>query len=62
VPDSARQEFWASLCLKHAPGLGPRTSKRILERFGRATKAVDRAKSWLDMGLVTAQQLQAFLG
>jgi len=56
-----RQEFWACLCLKHAPGLGPRTFKKILERFGRADKAVERAKSWLDLGLVTSQQLQAFL-
>jgi DNA processing protein len=61
VSDPERQEFWASLCLKHAPGLGLRTSKKILERFGQAAKAVDRAKSWLDLGLVNSQQLQAFL-
>jgi len=61
VTDIDRQELWASLCLKHAPGLGPRTSKRILEHFGQASHAVDRARRWLDLGLVTPQQFQAFL-
>jgi DNA processing protein len=59
APD--RDELWASISLKHAPGLGPRTSKKILERFGSAQKAVARARSWLDLGLCTGQQLQAFL-
>lgn len=56
-----RQELWASLCLKHAPGLGPRTSKRILERFGNAAGAVEKARSWLQLGLATSQQCQGFL-
>jgi len=56
-----RQEFWASICLRRAPGLGPRTCKRILERFGCASHAVDHARRWLDMGLVTPQQYQVFL-
>ena len=61
MSEHARQEFWASLCIKHAPGLGPRTAKKILERFGNAARAVERARSWLDFGLVTNQQFQAFL-
>lgn len=61
MSEHARQEFWASLCIKHAPGLGPRTAKRLLERFGSAAKAVERARAWQDMGLVTSQQLQSFL-
>ncbi len=61
MSEHARQEFWASLCIKHALGLGPRTAKRLLERFGSAAKAVERARAWLDMSLVTSQQLQSFL-
>lgn len=61
MTDPQRQEFWASLCLKHAPGLGPRTSKKILERFGCAAKAVERARSWHDLGLASSTQVQAFL-
>lgn len=61
MSEHARQEYWASLCIKHAPGLGPRTAKKILERFGSAAKAVERARAWQDMGLVTSTQLQSFL-
>jgi len=61
VSEPERQEFWASLCLKHSPGLGPRTSRKILERFGSAAKAVDKAASWQGMGLVTSPQLHSFL-
>lgn len=61
MSEHARQEFWASLCIKHAPGLGPRTAKRLLEHFGSASKAVERARAWQDMGLVTSQQIQSFL-
>lgn len=61
MTEAVRQEYWASLCLKHAPGLGPRTSKKILERFGNAAKAVERARSWHELGLATGQQLQAYL-
>jgi DNA processing protein len=61
VSEPTRQEFWASLCLKHSPGLGPRTSKKILEHFGSAAKAVDNAASWQGLGLVTSPQLQSFL-
>lgn len=62
MSEPARQEFWASLCLKHCPGLGPRTSKKILERFGSAARAVDKAGSWQGLGLVSSPQLQSFLG
>ncbi|MBI4804718.1 MAG: DNA-protecting protein DprA [Desulfovibrio sp.] len=61
MSERTRQEFWASLCLKHSPGLGPRTSKKILERFGSAAKAVDNAARWQGMGLATSAQLQSFL-
>lgn len=61
MTDHERQEFWASLSLKHAPGLGPRTSKRLLDRFGSATRAVEAAVRWREMGLATSQQVQGFL-
>jgi len=56
-----RQEFRASLSLKYSPGLGLRTSKKILEHFGAAGAAVDQAKRWPGLGLATPQQCQAFL-
>ncbi|GFK95528.1 DNA processing protein DprA [Fundidesulfovibrio magnetotacticus] len=60
MTDQECQEFWASLCLRHSPGLGPRTARRILEHFGCAARAVDQARAWYDAGLATAQQCQAF--
>ncbi len=61
MTDAARQDVWACLCLKHAPGLGLRTVKRILERFPSASAAVDHARSWLELGLATSAQVQGFL-
>ena len=61
MSERARQELWATLCLKHAPGLGPRSLKKILERYANPVKALERVRGWQDAGLATSQQVQAFL-
>ncbi len=53
-----RQEFWASLALKHTVGMGPRSIVRVLQYFGSAYAAIenlgDLAK-WSEAG-VTADK------
>ena len=44
-------EFEACLRLRHAPGIGPRTWKRIFERYESAAAAVDDARSFGPQGL-----------
>jgi len=61
VNDDARQELWASLSLKHAPGLGPRTARKLLEAYGGATRAVAHCRGWHERGLANSAQCQGFL-
>lgn len=51
LQDSARRELWASLALRHCPGLGTRTCKLLLEKFGSAYDAVIAKKSWQTLGV-----------
>jgi len=44
-------EVEACLCLRHCPGLGPRTWKRILGRYPSATAALADARSLRSQGL-----------
>lgn len=46
LDDDARHEFWASLALRHTPGLGGRSCKRLLECFGSAYAAIRHIKEW----------------
>lgn len=39
-------EFWACLALRHCKGLGARTWKRLVERFGSAAQAVSAFPHW----------------
>ncbi|MCL2124297.1 MAG: DNA-processing protein DprA, partial [Desulfovibrionaceae bacterium] len=41
-----RMEFWASLALRHAQGLGLRSCKRLLYYFGSACEAVRKQHAW----------------
>jgi len=41
-----RMEFWASLALRHAQGLGLRSCKRLLDYFGNACEAVNKPRAW----------------
>lgn len=54
-------EYWACLLLRHCPGLGARTWKKILSCFTSAREALDARRSWRRMGLVDARQERASL-
>lgn len=54
-------EYWSCLLLRHCPGLGARTWKKILSRFESAREALDARRSWRRMGLVDARQEKASL-
>ncbi|MDR2695181.1 MAG: DNA-processing protein DprA [Deltaproteobacteria bacterium] len=41
-----RAEFWASLALRHSPGLGLRSCKRLLDYFGSAGEATRNPRAW----------------
>lgn len=41
--DDGRAELWAALALRHSPGIGPRTVRRLLAGFGSALAAVQAA-------------------
>ncbi|MDR0239247.1 MAG: DNA-processing protein DprA [Deltaproteobacteria bacterium] len=41
-----RREFWASLALRHAQGLGLRSCKRLLDYFGSAYEAARKPRDW----------------
>ncbi len=53
-------EFGASLALRHARGLGPRTWKRLLDRYGSASGAVSHSGSWVAGGLVSPRVQSEF--
>lgn len=46
-------EFGASLALRHTRGLGPRTWKRLLERYGSAREAARHFSAWTTEGLAS---------
>ncbi|WP_158407262.1 DNA-processing protein DprA [Megalodesulfovibrio gigas] len=59
-PVDPRYEFWACLALKHTPGIGPRTWKRLLEAHGSAWQAVSQVQTWEERRLATARVVQGF--
>lgn len=56
-----KPEYLACLALRHSPGLGARTWKRILTAYPSVRDAVDHAAEWIDRRLVRPQQGRAFL-
>ncbi len=53
-------EFRACLALRHCPGIGPKTWKRLLTHFGSAREACGRATDWTALRLVDARASAAF--
>ncbi|MBO4793229.1 MAG: DNA-processing protein DprA, partial [Deltaproteobacteria bacterium] len=39
LDEAGRNEFWASLALRHCPGMGPRLACRVLKAYGSAYAA-----------------------
>lgn len=54
-------EFRAALALRHTPGLGPRTWKRIAEAFPTLTDAARSAGAWPGLRLTRSAVSEAFL-
>lgn len=54
-------EYRAALALRHTPGLGPRTWRRIAEAFPTLTEAAREAAAWHSMGLARQAVCEAFL-
>lgn len=50
-----RNEFWASLALKHTRGIGPRTWKRLCGAYGCAYQAVMDVANWSGRKLASSK-------
>lgn len=53
------KEIFACLALRHTPGLGPRTWKRILGAYESAYQALCAVDEWADRGLARQDQAKA---
>lgn len=55
LDETGRAELWAALALRHSPGIGPRTVRRLLAGFGSALAAVQAAngggREWAQAGV-----------
>lgn len=51
MDEERRKEYWASLALRHCPGLGARSQLRLLLAFGSALAAFENFKSWPEYGV-----------
>lgn len=47
----ARQEYWATLALRHCPGLGARSQVKLLKRFASAASACHAFREWPQLGV-----------
>ncbi|WP_035243893.1 DNA-processing protein DprA [Desulfonatronovibrio hydrogenovorans] len=57
---SREEQLFAGLALIRSRGLGPRTWRKILSRYGSPARALDRCDQWKDEGLVRVDQLRSF--
>lgn len=51
LSEEQRREYWACLALRHAPGLGARSCKKLLTAFGSAYAAVHKTGKWQQAGI-----------
>lgn len=49
--DRGREEFWATLTLRHCEKMGPRTRAKLLKRFGSAKNACAAIDQWRELGV-----------
>lgn len=56
--ESARAEYWATLALRHCPGIGIRTQAKLLAGFGSAYLACKNPDRWLEF--VGARKAEEF--
>lgn len=62
MDEEARTEFWATLALRHAQGLGPRSCARLLQTFGSAYKAMQNMGQWAEAGVSAEKKAQVQSG
>jgi DNA processing protein len=60
MPIDQHNEYRAALALRHTPGIGLRTVRRLHEQFGELAVACAEARSWASLGLTKANQTEAF--
>lgn len=58
----ARSEYWATLALRHAQGIGPRSWTRLLKTFGSAYAAMQHLPQWGDAGISAEKKAQVASG
>lgn len=46
LDDAGRRELWATLALRHTPGIGARSCLRLARHFGSAYAAVQAVRDW----------------
>lgn len=51
MDEERRKEYWATLALRHCPGLGVRSQLRLLSTFGTAFNAFEAYKQWDKLGI-----------
>lgn len=49
--EEQRREYWACLALRHTPGLGARSCKKLLAAFGSAYAALQNTEQWKQAGI-----------
>ncbi|MDQ7830765.1 MAG: DNA-processing protein DprA [Desulfovibrionaceae bacterium] len=59
-PVDADQEFKACLALRHSPGIGPKTWKRLFSAFPSAREACRRHAEWTQKRLVDTRAAEAY--
>jgi DNA processing protein len=58
--EDVEAEYRWCLAIRHTRGIGPRTWKRLLDRYGSARAAVDQVRAWKEDGLASSAQIRAF--
>jgi DNA processing protein len=60
TPAETDHEFKACLALRHCPGIGPKTWKRLFSAFPSAREACRRHAEWAQMRLVDARAAESY--
>lgn len=51
MDERTRREYWATLAIRHCPGLGIKNSGKLLRHYGTAKDAYDDCNSWAHIGI-----------
>lgn len=62
MDEESRTEFWATLALRHAQGVGPRSCARLLHTFGSAYTAMQNMGQWAEAGISAEKKAQVQSG